>query len=114
MTKVYFVRHAEPNYENHDDMLRELSARGMEDRKRVTAFLSDKQIDVVLSSPFKRAVDTVKDFADSKGLTVETVNDFRERKVDKRTSGQRFPGCPSDHGPFFHISQTDKYGPLIL
>ena len=20
MTKVYFVRHAEPNYENHDDM----------------------------------------------------------------------------------------------
>ena len=82
MTKVYFVRHAEPNYENHDDMLRELSARGMEDRKRVTAFLSDKQIDVVLSSPFKRAVDTVKDFADSKGLTVETANDFRERKVD--------------------------------
>ena len=82
MTKVYFVRHAEPNYDNHDDMLRELSARGKEDRKRVTAFLMDKKIDVVLSSPFKRAVDTVKDFADSKGMTVETVNDFRERKVD--------------------------------
>ena len=82
MTKVYFVRHAEPNYENHDDMLRELSPRGMEDRKRVTAFLSDKKIDVVLSSPFKRAIDTVKDFADSKGMTVETINDFRERRVD--------------------------------
>lgn len=35
----------------------------MEDRKLVTKFLADKHIDVVLSSPFKRAVDTVKDFA---------------------------------------------------
>ena len=82
MTIVYFVRHAEPNYDNHDDMLRELSAKGLEDRKRVTAFLSDKKIDAVLSSPFKRAVDTVKDFADRAGLTVETIDDFRERKVD--------------------------------
>ena len=23
MTRVFFVRHAEPNYENHDDMTRE-------------------------------------------------------------------------------------------
>ena len=63
MTRVYFVRHAEPNYDNHDDMLRELSPKGMEDRKLVTTFLSDKNIDVVLSSPFKRAVDSVADFA---------------------------------------------------
>jgi len=30
MTTVYFVRHAQPNYENHDDMLRELTAKGLE------------------------------------------------------------------------------------
>ena len=82
MTIVYFVRHAEPNYENHDDMLRELSPRGMEDRKLVTAFLSDKEIDVVLSSPFKRAVDTIADFAEKNHLTIETIDDFRERRVD--------------------------------
>lgn len=82
MTKVFFVRHAEPNYKNHDDRLRELSPRGMEDRKKVTAFLADKNIDVIISSPFKRAVDTVRDFADKKRLTVEIVEDFRERKVD--------------------------------
>ena len=29
MTKVFFVRHAEPNYDNHDDRSRELSPRGM-------------------------------------------------------------------------------------
>ena len=82
MTKVFFVRHAEPNYDNHDDRSRELSPRGMEDRKKVTSFLADKNIDIVISSPFKRAVDTVQDFADKNGLPVEIVEGFRERKVD--------------------------------
>ena len=82
MIKVFFVRHAEPNYDNHDDRSRELSPRGMEDRKKVTSFLADKNIDIVISSPFKRAVDTVQDFADKNGLPVEIVEDFRERKVD--------------------------------
>lgn len=83
MTTVFFVRHAEPNYNNRDDRLRELSPRGMQDRKRVTAFLARRQIDAVLSSPYKRAVDTVRDFADRYGLAVQTVEDFRERKVDQ-------------------------------
>lgn len=82
ITRVYFVRHAQPNYENHDDMLRELSVKGLEDRKLVTDFLKDKGIDVVLSSPFKRAVDTVKEFATLSRMQIITVDDFRERRVD--------------------------------
>ncbi len=82
MTTVYFVRHAQPNYENHDDMLRELTAKGLEDRKLVTRFLTDKNVDVVLSSPFLRSVDTVRDFADANGLEIGIVEDFRERRID--------------------------------
>lgn len=82
MTKVYFVRHCEPYYNNRDDMLRELTAKGMADRELVTQFLSDKNITVVLSSPYKRAVDTVAHFAESKDLNIEIVDDFRERRVD--------------------------------
>ena len=82
MTTVYFVRHAKPNFDNHDDLTRELSQQGLEDRKLVTKYLRDKDIDVVLSSPFKRSVDTVKDFADVRGLKVIPVSDFRERRVD--------------------------------
>lgn len=81
MTTIYFVRHAQPNYDNHNDLERELTAKGLEDRKRVTAFLLDKSVDVVLSSPYKRSFDTVKDFADCVGLTIGIVPDFRERKV---------------------------------
>ena len=82
MTTVYFVRHAQPNFNNHDDMSRELSAKGLEDRKLVTKFLEDKDIDVVLSSPFKRAYDTVAPFAETKELEIQVIEDFRERRVD--------------------------------
>lgn len=82
MTNVYFIRHAEPNYDNHDDESRELSCKGLQDRKLVTRFLSDKHIDVVLSSPYKRAIDTVSDFAEFANLEIEIVPDFRERRVD--------------------------------
>ncbi len=82
MTTAYFIRHAEPNYDNHNDALRELSSKGLADRKLVTRFLAGRQIDAVLSSPYKRAVDTVKDFADSFGFQIELVDDFRERRID--------------------------------
>lgn len=81
MTTVYFVRHAEPDFNNHDDMTRGLSARGLKDRKLVTDFLWDKEIDVILSSPFKRAVDTIGEFAQAKGMEIKLVDDFRERMI---------------------------------
>ena len=82
MTNVYFVRHAQPNYSNHDDLTRELTEKGLEERKLVTAFLQDKDIHAVFSSPFRRSVDTVKDFADKHGLVITLIEDFRERRID--------------------------------
>ncbi|MCZ0703075.1 2,3-bisphosphoglycerate-dependent phosphoglycerate mutase [Natronobacillus azotifigens] len=82
MTIVYFVRHAESNVNNHDDLSRELTEKGKKDRKLVTKFLLEKRIDLVFSSPYKRAVDTVKDFADQEGYAIQKIDDFRERKVD--------------------------------
>lgn len=82
MTTVYFVRHAQPNYDNHDDASRELSEKGIRDRELVTAFLAERDVDLIFSSPYKRAVDTVADFAYKSGLEIHTVEGFRERKVD--------------------------------
>lgn len=82
MTTLYFVRHAEPDYTNHNDMERTLTQKRKEDRKLVTEYLADKNIDVVASSPYVRAVDTVKHFADTYGLTIDMEEDFRERKID--------------------------------
>ena len=82
MTTIYFVRHAEPNYENHDDISRELSNKGLKDRRLVTDFLIDKQIDIVLSSPYKRAIDTIRDFAEIKDMGITIIDEFKERRVD--------------------------------
>ena len=51
-------------------------------RHFVTKFLADKEINVAVSSPFRRAVDTIKEFADLKGIKIEVIDEFRERKVD--------------------------------
>lgn len=81
MTSFYFVRHATPNFNNHNDLTRELSPQGLKDRKLVTAFLYDKNIDVAFSSPYKRAIDTIAEFADVRNLEIKVLSDFRERKV---------------------------------
>lgn len=82
MTQIYFVRHAEPNYRNHNDAERELSPRGAADCRLVTEFLLHKEITAVLSSPYRRAIDTVRPFAEHVRLPIEHVQDFRERRVD--------------------------------
>ena len=82
MTTVYFVRHAEADNTNRDGRNRPLTEKGLADRTMVTVFLQNKNIEAVLSSHFKRAVDTVADFAERHGFEIETVEDFRERKSD--------------------------------
>lgn len=86
MTQIYYIRHAQPNYKNHDDDARELTEKGLRDRLLVTRYLADKRIDAVLSSPYRRAVDTVGDFAARHGHTVRTVDDFRERQAGRWVS----------------------------
>jgi 2,3-bisphosphoglycerate-dependent phosphoglycerate mutase len=81
-TNIYFVRHAQPDYSNKNEILRPLTNKGMADTKLVTAALKDKKMDIVCSSPYKRAFDTVKDLADTNGFEINIVEDFRERKVD--------------------------------
>ena len=81
LTYVYFIRHCQPNNQNRDEPTRELTEKGMRDRALVTAFLADKRVDAVLSSPYKRAVDTVAHYADAHGMEIVTVDGFRERRT---------------------------------
>ena len=80
MTTLYFIRHAESRYDA-DDRTRGLSDKGLRDRALATEFLADKSIEAVLSSPYRRAVETVQEFADLRGLDVIPVEDFRERRI---------------------------------
>lgn len=81
MTTIYFVRHAEPNYQNHEDAARELSEKGLRDRQLVTIFFRNIHIDEILSSPYKRAMDTVAHLAQTRDVSINVNDDFRERKI---------------------------------
>jgi len=82
VTTIYFVRHAQADNTVRGGRTRPLTEKGWADRRLVTDFLQDKRIDAVLSSPFRRAVDTVAEFADKHGHAIERIEDFRERRSD--------------------------------
>lgn len=82
ITTLYYVRHAEPDYNVHDDETRPLTQNGELAAHRVASYFENKGIEIVLSSPYKRAVDTIKPYADKTGLEIRKVFDFRERKID--------------------------------
>jgi 2,3-bisphosphoglycerate-dependent phosphoglycerate mutase len=82
MTTIYFVRHAEPDYNNHDDLTRPLTEKGKRDVDLINNFMEDKQIDIVLSSPFHRAIETVKGVSNKFNRNIIIIDDFRERKID--------------------------------
>ncbi|MGT2911997.1 histidine phosphatase family protein [Streptococcus cameli] len=81
MTIVYFIRHAEPNYTNHDDQSRELTAKGLQDSKELVNLFQSIPIDAFYSSPYKRSIDTIKPLAHSCNKHIQTINDLRERKI---------------------------------
>lgn len=82
ITKVYFVRHAKPDFSVKDDLIRPLTEEGINASKKVTEFLMDKNITKIYSSPYKRAIDTIKDFSEKFKLDINVIDDFRERKID--------------------------------
>ena len=83
MTKIYFVRHAQPEHAWEDDRTRPLTGEGKKDSAIVLEFLKDKHIDAFYSSPYKRSMDTIADSADFFGKDIITDEDLREREKGK-------------------------------
>jgi 2,3-bisphosphoglycerate-dependent phosphoglycerate mutase len=75
-TNLYFVRHAHSVY-TPDELGRPLSEKGMRDARAVAELMECESIDLVLSSPYKRAVQTVEGIA----ADIELIDDFRERTL---------------------------------
>lgn len=83
ITRVYFVRHAQPDFSHKNDRTRPLTADGEKDAEAVTAFLQDKSIDVFYSSPYKRSIDTIKNAALYYGKGISLDERLREREKGK-------------------------------
>ena len=82
ITNLYFVRHAHSHYST-DELGRPLSERGLEDAKQITELLQGENMDVVISSPYKRAYQTVEGIARKIEKEIETIDAFKERILSK-------------------------------
>ncbi|WIG38445.1 histidine phosphatase family protein [Bacillus toyonensis] len=78
MTTIYFVRHAHSTY-TKEEREGPLSEKGHCDAENVTRLLKDGHIDVVISSPYKRAIQTVQGIANTYNVSIQIEEDLRER-----------------------------------
>ncbi|WP_435166627.1 nucleotidyltransferase family protein [Paenibacillus glycanilyticus] len=84
LTQVYMVRHAHSVYKADEELYRPLSPQGEEAARKVADLLADEQISAIISSPYKRALQTVEPLALRRGLTIQVEEDFRERLLADR------------------------------
>ncbi|MBB3129410.1 2,3-bisphosphoglycerate-dependent phosphoglycerate mutase [Paenibacillus rhizosphaerae] len=80
-TILYFVRHAESPYEEGRERTRGLSRQGLADALAVKDRLLGEGIDLYISSPYERAVRTIRDAADTAGKEIIIEEDLREREI---------------------------------
>lgn len=79
-TTIIFVRHAHSTY-SPDELGRPLSSKGFTDAATMSEVLKKESIDIVISSPYKRAVQTVEAIAEFIDHKVIIDNGFMERKL---------------------------------
>jgi len=74
--KIYLIRHCSATGQ---EPLAELTNEGKEKALELVPILEGFHIDHIISSPYKRAVQTVKPFSDSKGILIVIDDNLQER-----------------------------------
>ncbi len=83
VTTIYLVRHAHSSY-TPDELVRPLSSKGLEAAEKVTEILVNKDIDYIISSPYKRAIQTVEGLSKKINKKIIIEDNFRERLLAKK------------------------------
>lgn len=86
-TEIYLVRHAQSDQAVTDAKLRPLTEKDLTDAKRLAGFFRSIPVDLIISSPYLRAYQTVTPLAEDKNLTV-----FTDERMREWMGGRPFPG----------------------
>ncbi|OXM14000.1 histidine phosphatase family protein [Paenibacillus herberti] len=81
ITTLYLIRHAESVYRHGEERNRGLSEKGHLAASHVATMLSKEDIRLIVSSPYERAIQTVKPLAELSGLIIQTYEELRERSI---------------------------------
>ena len=104
-TIIYFIRHAESPYVQGQERSRGLSEQGLRDALRVRKNLEKEAIDVFVSSPYERAVQTIQPLADVMRKEIIIVEELRERTIGE-LGGQSFQAAKQSVYQDFRLALT--------
>ncbi len=76
MKTIYLIRHCKAEGQEPDAALTE---QGKQDAKALVHTLKDLGVDHILSSPYKRAVDTIRPLAEKMNLEIQRIEGLKER-----------------------------------
>lgn len=80
-TIIYFVRHAESPYIAGLERTRGLSENGVKAALQVKKILENSEIDYIISSPYERAIQTIKPLADALRKEIILFEGLKERML---------------------------------
>lgn len=81
VTTVYMIRHANSPFIFGEERTRELSLEGVMDSKKITDLMSKVEIDVIVSSSYTRAIQTIEGIANQKNIKIKVIEELRERQL---------------------------------
>lgn len=80
-TIVYLIRHAESLYVEGQERERGLSEQGKSDAARIKSILQKQPIDLFVSSPYARAIQTIQPLAEVHQKEILLMENLRERTI---------------------------------
>ena len=98
MTRVYFVRHAQPEHSWADDRTRPLTHEGLIDALKVSDFIKLRNVDNFYCSPCVRSIQTIENSAKTHG---------REMIINERLK-ERESGPDGNNHEMYHKRWGDK------
>ncbi|QUW24102.1 histidine phosphatase family protein [Sporosarcina sp. Marseille-Q4063] len=80
-TSIYMIRHAESPFIFGEERTRKLSKDGEIEAEKVAELMLSDKIDVIVSSPFARAIKTIEEIATTQNLEIKLYEELRERLI---------------------------------
>jgi 2,3-bisphosphoglycerate-dependent phosphoglycerate mutase len=81
MKCIFLVRHCKAEGQEPEASL---THEGFEQANLLAQFFADKEIDRIVSSPYKRAIQSIEPFANSRGLNIEKDERLEERVLSRQ------------------------------
>ncbi|CAM4003366.1 histidine phosphatase family protein [Lederbergia lenta] len=80
-TVLFMIRHAQSPFVFGKERTRKLSEQGEHDAKAITEIMRKVKVDIIVSSPYSRAIQTIENIAIEKRLKMQFFEELKERPI---------------------------------